>query len=79
MQLLMNFYDLHANGYLTYEEFLKFILPCDDKNLRADACQRKTFEVDIQHGKKLHPEVEEAMASYFEREINCHIKTEMLK
>lgn len=58
---------------------MKFILPCDDKQLRTDACQRKTFEVDIKNGKKLYPLVEKLMADYFEREINCHIKCEMLK
>lgn len=42
-------------------------------------CQRKTYKVDIHHGKKLYPAVEQAMVNYFEREINCHIKIEMLK
>lgn len=30
-QLLMQFYDLDGGGSLSYTEFLKFILPCDDK------------------------------------------------
>ena len=76
---MLQFYDLDAGGTLGYNEFMKFILPCDDKQLREDACQRKTYEVDIKNGKKLYPEVEKLMADYLEREINCHIKIEMLK
>ena len=76
---MMQFYDLDSGGSLSYNEFMKFILPCDDEEIRADACQRKTYKVDIVNGKALHPTVEKAMAEYFEREINCHIKIEMLK
>ena len=43
----MQFYDLDGSGNLSYNEFLKFILPCDDAQLREDACQRKTYKVDI--------------------------------
>ena len=42
-------------------------------------CQRKTFEVDVKSGKKLHPSVEQGLADFFERELNVHIKIEMLK
>jgi len=76
---MMQFYDLDQGGCLSYNEFMKFILPCDDSDIRADACQRKTYKADIVNGKKLHPSVEKTMAEYFEREINCHIKIEMLK
>lgn len=76
---MLQFYDLDAGGTLGYNEFMKLILPCDDKQLRTDACQRKTYEVDIKAGKKLFPDVEKMMADYFEREINCHIKMEMMK
>ena len=34
VQLLMQFYDLDGGGSLSYNEFLKFILPCDDEELR---------------------------------------------
>ena len=30
-------------------------------------------------GGRLHPTVEEGLADYFEAEINCHLKLEMLK
>ena len=76
---MMQFYDLDGGGSLSYNEFLKFILPCDNVQLREDACQRKTYEVDIKNGKRLYPTVEKCLAEYFEREINCHIKIEMLK
>jgi hypothetical protein len=78
-QLLMQFYDLDGNNSLSYTEFLKFILPCDKEELREQVCQRKTYEVDAKAGKRLHPTVEGAMANYFEAEINCHLKLEMLK
>jgi Ca2+-binding EF-hand superfamily protein len=65
VQMMMQFYDLNGGGYLSYNEFLKFILPCDDEELREAACQRKTYEVDVAKGKKLHPTVEKAMADYF--------------
>lgn len=78
-QLLMQFYDLDGNNSLSYTEFLKFILPCDKEELREQVCQRKTYEVDVKAGKRLHPTVEGAMADYFEAEINCHLKLEMLK
>jgi len=58
---------------------MKFILPADDPNLRADVTQRKTYKVDIVNGAKLHPEVEKTMANFFEREINTHIKIELIK
>jgi len=76
---MMGFYDLDNGGSLSYSEFMKFILPCDNEQLRTDVCQRKTYEVDIKAGKKLYPTVETAMADYFEREINIHVKVEMLK
>ena len=78
----MQFYDLDSGGTLSYNEFLKFILPCDNTDIRAEACQRKTAigKRDLTEGtKKLHPSVEKAMAEYFEREMNTHIKIEMLK
>lgn len=78
-QLLMSFYDLDNGGSLSYEEFMKFILPCDNTKLREEACLRKTYKVDLKNGKKLHPSVERAMLEYFERELNCHIKMELLK
>ena len=34
----MQFYDLDGGGSLSYNEFMKFILPCDDEEIRADAC-----------------------------------------
>jgi len=77
--MMFQFYDLDSGGSLSYEEFLKFILPCDDPNLRGDVCQRKTYQVDIKHGKRLHPTVEKALSDFFERELNYHIKVEMLK
>ena len=76
---MMSFYDLDHGGSLSYDEFMKFILPCDDQNLRGDACARKTYPIDIKHGKRLYPTVEKTMADYFEREINLHIKLEMMK
>ena len=39
---MMQFYDLDTGGTLSYNEFLKFILPCDNTEIRAEACQRKT-------------------------------------
>lgn len=76
---MMQFYDLDNSGSIAYPEFMKFVLPCDDAQLREDVCQRKTFEVDVKNGKKLHPSVEQGMADFFERELNVHIKIEMLK
>lgn len=76
---MMQFYDLDNSGSLGYNEFMKFVLPCDDSKLREDVCQRKTFEVDVKSGKKLHPSVEAGLADFFERELNVHIKMEMLK
>ena len=78
----MQFYDLDSGGTLCYSEFLKFILPCDNPEIRTEACQRKTAmgKRDVSAGtKKLHPSVEKAMAEFFERELNTHIKIEMLK
>lgn len=78
-QLMMQFYDVDGSGQISYEEFMKFCLPIDDKDLRSDCCQRKTYKVDIKHGKKLYPAVEKALSEYMEREINIHLKMEMLK
>jgi hypothetical protein len=81
-QLMMQFYDLDSGGTLSYNEFLKFILPCDNTDIRAEACQRKTNigkrEIATE-SKRLHPSVEKTMAEFFERELNTHIKIEMLK
>ena len=79
VQLLERFYDLDAGGSIGYSEFMKFVLPCNNPQLREDVCQRKTFEVDARSGQKLHESVERALADFFEREINFHIKNEMLK
>jgi hypothetical protein len=75
----MNFYDLDSNNSLEFNEFMKFILPCDDSDLRADVTQRKTYKVDIVNGAKLHPTVEKEMTNFFEREVSTHIKIELLK
>ena len=75
----MQFYDLDGNSSLSYKEFLKFILPCDKSELREEVCQRKTYDIDLKQGKRLHPSVAESMADYFEAEVNCHLKLEMLK
>ena len=37
-QLMMQFYDLDGGGSISYNEFMKFILPCDNGQLREDAC-----------------------------------------
>ena len=76
---MIQFYDLDGGGFLTYNEFLKFILPCDDEELREQACVRKTYEVDLSKGSKLHSTVEKSMADYLENEILCHINLEMMK
>lgn len=78
-QLLMQFYDLDAGGSLSYEEFMKFILPCDNMELREEACQRKTYKVNLKAGQKLHSTVEKALTAYLEQELNCHVKMELLK
>jgi hypothetical protein len=46
----MQFYDLDGGGSLSYNEFLKFILPCDKEELREQVCTRKTYEVDAASG-----------------------------
>ena len=38
IQLMMNTYDIDKNGFLNYNEFLKFVLPRDIPELRADVC-----------------------------------------
>lgn len=60
---------------------MKFILPCDNLDIRAEACQRKTVigTRDVQKGKKLHPTVESGLTEFLERELQIHIKMEMLK
>lgn len=75
----MNFYDLDNGGSLSYNEFMKFILPCDDPQLRADATQRKTYKADIKNGARLHPNVEAAIVEFLEREIQVHTKIELMK
>jgi Ca2+-binding EF-hand superfamily protein len=79
VQLVLHFYDFDNCGYLTYNNFIRMILPCDNKELRQDCCQRKTYEVDLKNGKKLHPTVENALADYLEREVGLFIKMEMMK
>ena len=37
-QLMMQFYDVDGSGQIEYEEFMKFALPIDDKELRSDCC-----------------------------------------
>ena len=78
---MMQFYDLDAGGSLSYNEFMKFILPCDNTDLRAECCQRKTnhgTKASVA-GKRLHESVEKSLTEFFEREIDAHIKIEMLK
>ena len=53
------------------------VLPVDNDILREDACQRKTYKVEP--GQRIHPSVEHALADFFERELNFHVKMEMLK
>ena len=43
IQVWKGFYDLNNNGSLSYDEFLKMVLPCDDKQLREEVCGRKTY------------------------------------
>ena len=50
VQMMMNYYDLDGSGSLEYIEFMKFVLPCDNAQLREEVCQRKTYEVDIKNG-----------------------------
>ena len=76
---MLAFYDLDNSGSVTYNEFMKFVLPCHNPQLREDVCQRKTFQVDVVNGQRLHDSVEVALADFLEREINFHIKNEMLK
>ena len=76
---MMSFYDLDHGGSMGYNEFMKFILPCDNADLRTEVCQRKTYKADIVNGKRLHESVEKTMAEFIERECNCHIKLEMIK
>jgi hypothetical protein len=76
---MIQFYDIDNSGSVTYEEFLKFILPCSNPQLREEVCQRKTFKVDAVNGGRLHESVEAALCEFFEREISFHIKNEMLK
>ena len=70
-------YDRDNTGYLSYPDFLKMVLPVDNDILREDACQRKTYKVEP--GQRIHPSVEHALADFFERELNFHVKMEMLK
>jgi len=35
---MMMYYDVDGGGSLTYEEFMKLVLPCDNDDLRAEAC-----------------------------------------
>jgi hypothetical protein len=56
---------------------MALILPCDNSILREDVCQRKTFKINP--GERLHISVEKSMADFFEREINLHLKIEMMK
>lgn len=79
VQLMLDYYDLDNSGSLEYPEFMKFVLPCNNPALREDVCQRKTFEVDAHNGKRMHETVETSLADFFEREMNFHIKNEMLK
>ena len=69
LQLAFNFYDLDNGGSLSYNEFMKFILPCDEPQLRADVTQRKTYKASIKNGARLHPNVEKAVVEFLEREI----------
>lgn len=75
----MQFYDVDGGGSLNFEEFMKFILPCDNPDIRAAACQKATYKTDSIAGKRLQPDVEQAMVDYFVCELNCHIKFEMSK
>ena len=69
----MRFYDFELGGFLTYNEFMEFILPCDNKRLRSETCQRKTYELQVRDGKKrLYHIIESLLADFFEAEINCH-------
>lgn len=38
VQLMMSFYDLDHGGSMGYNEFMKFILPCDNADLRTEVC-----------------------------------------
>lgn len=58
---------------------MKFILPCDNQILREQVCLRKTYKLDFLNGERLHESVESGLANFFEKEINIHVKVEMLK
>ena len=58
---------------------MKFMLPCDNQQLREAVCLRKTYKLDFENGERLHESVEKALAEFFEKEININIKVEMMK
>ena len=55
---------------------MQMVLPCDNMLLRSDASQRPTIPC---HGSRLPENVELALADFMERELNMHIKLELMK
>ena len=77
VQLLTQYFDRDHSGYLSFPDFQKMVLPVDDDKIREDACQRRTYKVE--KGQKIHHSVAKALADFLEREMNFHVKMEMLK
>ena len=44
-QKLVNFYDAERNGFLSYQDFLQMVLPCEDMNLRLETCNRPFIRI----------------------------------
>ena len=74
---LVQFYDSNQDGVLSYSEFLAMTLPCESQLLRSEATQRPNYHVG--QFDYLPREVELALTSLLEKELNMHRRIELLK
>jgi len=74
---VVNFFDADQDGRLTYNEFLQIVLPCEDNLLRNITLDRHATRVGrFDH---LPRDIESALASVFEQEINLQRRMNVLK
>ena len=74
---LVRFFDADGSATLRQNEFIQMLLPCEDNMLRSMAIDRPTRRVG--HFDYLPRDIEMAMTTVFEREIDYARKVNVLK
>jgi Ca2+-binding EF-hand superfamily protein len=75
-QKLINYYDSNQNGFLSYQDFLQMVLPCEDLPLRLETSNRPFFRVS--RFETLPVTMEVALANVVQQELRVLKQLEKL-